>query len=67
MQKALDLALLLTQLYEEPATTLATMIYNLSKAELPLESELPFVENKDLPHPVIMDEICTAYTKDEIV
>lgn len=34
MQKALDLALLLTQPYEEPATILAAMIYDQSEAKL---------------------------------
>ena len=67
MQKTLDLALLLTQPYEEPVTILAAMIYNLSEAELPSDSSLPHVEDTDLAHPVIIDEIRTAYTEDEIV
>lgn len=67
MQKALDLALLLTQPFEEPTTILAAMIYDLSEAELPSESNLPLVEDTNLPHPVIMDEIRIAYTEDEIV
>lgn len=67
MQKALNLALLLTKPYEKPATILAAMIYDLSEAELPSESDLPFLEDTDSPHPIIIDEIRSAYTEDEIV
>ena len=67
MQKALDLALLLTKLYEKSATILAAMIYDLSKAELSSESDLPFVEDIDLPDFVSIEKICSAYIEDEIV
>lgn len=67
MQKILDFLLLLTKPYEEPATILTLMIYDLNEAELLLKNDLPFVEDTDLPYLVIIDEIRKAYTKDEIV
>ena len=67
MQKALDLALLLTKPYEESVTILAAMIYDLSKVELSSKSDLPFLEDTDLPHPIIIDKICSTYIEDEVV
>ena len=67
MQKAPDWALLLIQPYEEPVTSLAAMIYNPSKAELPLDSNLSHAEDTNLANPIIIDEICTSYTENEIV
>ena len=61
------MALLLTKPYEEPAIILAAMIYDLNEAELLLESDLPFIEDTDSTHLVIIDKICSAYIKDEIV
>lgn len=45
----------------------AAMIFDLNKAELPLENDLLFVEDIDLPHLFIIDKICNTYTEDEIV
>lgn len=67
MQKVLDLALLLIKQYKEPATTLATMIYDLSEVKLLLENDLSFVENTDLPYLIIINKICSTYIKDEMV
>lgn len=61
------MTLLLIKPYEKPTTILIAVIYDLSEIELPSESDLPLVKDIDLPHLIIIDEICNAYTEDEIV
>ena len=43
------------------------MIYDLSEAELPLESDLLFVEDINLLYLIIINKICSAYIEDEII
>ena len=64
MQKALELASLINSQYKKLIAVLAAMLYDLNKANFPLE-----IISKDInkPKPTIMDEIRKAYIEDEII
>lgn len=61
------MVLLLIKLYKESIIILAIIIYNLNKAERLLKSDLLFVKDIDLLYLVIINKICSIYTKDKIV
>lgn len=67
MQKALDLALLLTQSYKKLAIILVSIIYDLNEVKVPLDSKLSFIKDKNLLYLKTIDKICITYIKNKIV